>query len=374
MPPLATAPSDFSRMVVSPPALLPGEGLLFISGAVDLGVALPPVEPRPQLRRDLRTGRGRRAGARRHRSQGSPRGSPWRPAPPGGRRRCPAPGWRSPPTRRPSRRIAGRAPVPPPASRCAWRYWRWPAASQALQALLDRFAGAACVLNGEGLEVRTARQRIILGEASDLDHLAAQAHQQDRAEVRVRRGSPQRAAKHIEAFAFVGHAAATGVGDRHHPIDVWETRTGRCARRRRRSSAPRWPNSSPRSAPPHSCAPRHGRRCGDSRETCVAPRCAAEVGHVRVGALFPTSTQIVHVHMSAGGDRLRGDADHLPVFAHRASRRDRRGGDLSANGTGSRVVTSPGRTVPEGSLRTATTTLSAGCSQNRGFVVREDCV
>ena len=28
---LATAPSDFSRMVVRPPALLPGEGLLFIS-------------------------------------------------------------------------------------------------------------------------------------------------------------------------------------------------------------------------------------------------------------------------------------------------------------------------------------------------------
>ena len=31
VPPLAAAPSDFSRMVVSPPALLPGEGLLSIS-------------------------------------------------------------------------------------------------------------------------------------------------------------------------------------------------------------------------------------------------------------------------------------------------------------------------------------------------------
>ena len=30
-PALATAPSDFSRMVVRPPALLPGEGLLSIS-------------------------------------------------------------------------------------------------------------------------------------------------------------------------------------------------------------------------------------------------------------------------------------------------------------------------------------------------------
>src|SRR3546814_13591759 len=31
VPALATAPSDFSSMVVSPPALLPGDGLLFIS-------------------------------------------------------------------------------------------------------------------------------------------------------------------------------------------------------------------------------------------------------------------------------------------------------------------------------------------------------
>src|SRR4029077_5221510 len=31
VPPLATAPSDFSRIVVSPPALFPGDGLLFIS-------------------------------------------------------------------------------------------------------------------------------------------------------------------------------------------------------------------------------------------------------------------------------------------------------------------------------------------------------
>ena len=29
-PPLAAAPSDFSRIVVSPPCLLPGEGLLSI--------------------------------------------------------------------------------------------------------------------------------------------------------------------------------------------------------------------------------------------------------------------------------------------------------------------------------------------------------
>ena len=31
LPALAIAPSDFSRIVVSPPALLPGEGLAFIS-------------------------------------------------------------------------------------------------------------------------------------------------------------------------------------------------------------------------------------------------------------------------------------------------------------------------------------------------------
>jgi hypothetical protein len=31
VPPFATAPRDFSRIVVRPPALLPGDGLLFIS-------------------------------------------------------------------------------------------------------------------------------------------------------------------------------------------------------------------------------------------------------------------------------------------------------------------------------------------------------
>ena len=31
LPPLAVAPSDFSRIVVSPPSLLPADGLLFIS-------------------------------------------------------------------------------------------------------------------------------------------------------------------------------------------------------------------------------------------------------------------------------------------------------------------------------------------------------
>ena len=36
VPAFATAPSDFSRMVVSPPALLPGEGLLFISAPLIL--------------------------------------------------------------------------------------------------------------------------------------------------------------------------------------------------------------------------------------------------------------------------------------------------------------------------------------------------
>ena len=36
VPALATAPSDFSRMVLSPPALLPGDGLLFISAPLIL--------------------------------------------------------------------------------------------------------------------------------------------------------------------------------------------------------------------------------------------------------------------------------------------------------------------------------------------------
>jgi len=52
------APSDFSRMVVSPPALLPGLGLAF--GALALGVFFPPAHQRHQLFADLAADRAAR--------------------------------------------------------------------------------------------------------------------------------------------------------------------------------------------------------------------------------------------------------------------------------------------------------------------------
>ena len=102
----------------------------------------------------------------------------------------------------------------------------------------------------------------------------------------------------------------------------------------------------------------------------VAP---PEVGHVRVGALF-RHHQIVHVHMSAGGDRLRGDADHLPVFAHRASRRDRRGGDFMAEWNGLAGGDIAGQNCAGGEPAHRNDDVVRRMQPNRGFVVREDCV
>ena len=58
-PPLATAPSDFSRIVVMPPSLLPGEGLSSIEAPWSRGVALPPGGSAPSA---ARPPRGRRRG------------------------------------------------------------------------------------------------------------------------------------------------------------------------------------------------------------------------------------------------------------------------------------------------------------------------
>ena len=53
LPAFAIAPSDFSRIVVNPPALLPGDGLLLISRAVLGGVVLPPFHQRDHLLADV---------------------------------------------------------------------------------------------------------------------------------------------------------------------------------------------------------------------------------------------------------------------------------------------------------------------------------
>ena len=81
VPPLAMAPSDFSRIVVMPPALLPGAGLLSIDPVVDHGVALPPADAVVQLAAPpAARARAPRAGAPRRRSRASPRTPPCRPA------------------------------------------------------------------------------------------------------------------------------------------------------------------------------------------------------------------------------------------------------------------------------------------------------
>ena len=54
----------------------------------------------------------------------------------------------------------------------------------------------------------------------DLHHLAAEAHKDGRADIRVGCVTPERALQILPAGAFGGHAAARSVKKRHHVIDV----------------------------------------------------------------------------------------------------------------------------------------------------------
>jgi hypothetical protein len=56
--------------------------------------------------------------------------------------------------------------------------------------------------------------------AVDLQHLAAQPNQQDRAEIRTGRRSPQRPPPQLETLAFAGHAAAARVRNGNDAIDI----------------------------------------------------------------------------------------------------------------------------------------------------------
>ena len=138
--------------------------------------------------------------------------------------------------------------------------------------------------------------------------------------------------KQVEPLARAGHAAAAGVGDRHDAVDVVEAveqpgllgRLGDMPRDRRRTVHA----GENADIVAHAGASVLAAIAAEGAGLLVAP---PEVGHLGIGALF-RHHQIVHVHMRAGRDRLRGDADHLAVFPHRVSRRDRRDGDFMAGG------------------------------------------
>ena len=160
-----------------------------------------------------------------------------------------------------------------------------------------------------------------------------------------------------------GHAAAAGMGDRHDAVDVVEAveqpgllgRLGDMPGDRRRTvhagedadivahagasvlaaiaaKAARLLVAPPEAAPPRRPA------------APTSPDCARAHARRRGSAAWPTPITWPYLRTALPGA--------IVAMA-----------TLWPNGTGSRVVTSPGRTVPAGSLRTATTTLSAGCSR-----------
>ena len=221
MPPLAAAPSDFSRIVVSPPALLPGEGLLFISPPLIAAVLLPPLDALDQLLADLARDRaarqqvlgavdlGRlrqdRGAAVAHQEVGA-----------GAERRVRGHagiGVRAAALQR-QRDLRGRDRLAP--RRVGVRQHL---ADHRLRAL-DRLAGAAGALHGHGAEMRPALDLVGLEQEVDLVDLAAEPDHQHAGEVGMAGVAPERALQGREALAAIGHAAAGAMGQRDDAIDV----------------------------------------------------------------------------------------------------------------------------------------------------------
>ena len=92
----------------------------------------------------------------------------------------------------------------------------------ALDALLDRLARAARVLDRHGLEMVALDDAVFILHAADLEDLAAEPDEKHRGDVRIGGIAPLRALHHLEALAAVGHAAAGAVDEGHDAVDIGE--------------------------------------------------------------------------------------------------------------------------------------------------------
>ena len=90
----------------------------------------------------------------------------------------------------------------------------------ALDAFLDRLAGAAGRLDRHGLEVVALDQPVLVLHAVDLKHLAAEPDHQGAAEIGMRGVAPLRPPQHVIAFAVGGHAAAGAVHEGDRTVDL----------------------------------------------------------------------------------------------------------------------------------------------------------
>ena len=200
----------------------------------------------------------------------------------------------------------------------------------------DRSGSAALVLDGHGLQPGPELEALRLDERGDLVGLAPEAHHDHGGEVRVSGVAADRPPQHVHALALARHGAARLVRESDHPVDVRVVGEGVVVRAR-----------SP---------PERVRDVAGDRGRAVHRRQDADVvarGHLpalaqdalerrgRVGvlrrrrqggegvlALELAHRQVLRVHVLAGCDVARGEADHLPVAEHGLAARDRAGGHL----------------------------------------------
>ena len=201
-----------------------------------------------------------------------------------------------------------------------------------------RLGGAAGVLDAEGLQVGAFLQPLLGDQALDLVGLAAQADDEHGGEVGVARIAAQRAPQHAQFLARAVGGAAHAVRQRDHAVDVGEVGQGLGPdvaaevvgdRARGGGRAVHAGQHADVVARGHAAVGAHDAVEGGGR--------GGVVGGQRAGARLMgpgeiAEGQVVHVHVLAGGDGLRGVADDLAVAPDRLARADRPRGDLVAWG------------------------------------------
>ena len=206
-----------------PARLVAGRGIGVHLGALARACSPPTsASAPPASRRPRATPRGASADARRHRSPASPTGSPCRHAAPADRSPHPARDWRRRRNSHPNRRIAAPrvSSLAGTGSRCTW----FASASTSF----TKATPASTVLRVPPIDWMSmlrmrSGQPLLLHQAADLVHLAAQAQHDDMREIGMPRIARQRAAQHAQRLAL-GHAAAGLVRQRHHAIDIGKLR------------------------------------------------------------------------------------------------------------------------------------------------------
>jgi hypothetical protein len=186
---------------------------------------------------------------------------------------------------------------------------------------LDGLLGAAGVLDGHGAEVVALDQAVLALEALDLEHLAAQAHDQRGGEIGVAGVAPLRALQRLVALARAGEPAARAVHERDDAVDVGvvgedagavdrlghEAGDGsRAVHAGEDADVVAGAGLAVAAAEAFEGGPRLGRQQG----------LLARVLGKRIVALELGERAVVRMHMRAGRDVLGGEADDLPELEH----------------------------------------------------------